>query len=87
MNMAEKYENFQLLRVWLRQSPFHAFEVVLVDGRKYAIQHPENLMLPRNPRESLIAVQNARGDIELFNALVISAVRPLSRRGKRRKAG
>ncbi|GDX99258.1 hypothetical protein LBMAG48_16620 [Phycisphaerae bacterium] len=84
--MAEKYENFQQIRSWLRMSPFRPFEVILVDGRRYEVQHPENMLLPANPRESLIAILNKSGSIEMFNSLVISVVRPIAPRTKRRKA-
>jgi hypothetical protein len=51
------------------------------------VQHPENMLIPANPRDSFIGVLNKAGSIELFNALVISNVRVIPSRGKRRKAG
>jgi hypothetical protein len=84
--MAEKYENFQQMRAWLRATPFRPFEVTLVDGKHYEVQHPENMLIPANPRDSFIGVLNKAGSIELFNALVVSSVRVIPSRGKRRKA-
>jgi hypothetical protein len=76
------------LRQIVKASPFRPVEIVLVDGRRFPVEHPENMLVPPGSRDTLIAVLNKNGVIELVNTLVISTIRPLPvRKNKPRKAG
>lgn len=73
----------------VRAQPFQPFEIVLVNGRRLEVRHPEAILVPEEPRFTLVAVLNARGAIELVNTLIVESIRPLigNGRGRRRNTG
>ena len=79
------------IRKLITAQPFEPFEIVLVDGRKFLIDHPDYIFAPPMPRATWVLVVDDDGAGEHINTLVISSVRihrnSRDRARRRRKAG
>lgn len=76
---------------FITHQPFQPFEIVLVDGRRFLVEHPDFVFAPPVPRATWAIVVDRDGAAEHINTLVISSVRPVNgaskHRAGRRKTG
>jgi hypothetical protein len=78
--MIEEVRRFQ------KAVPFKPFEILMVDGRRFAVPHPDFIFIP--PKGLWVYVTNEDAITEHINILVIGSIRHVSEDGKkRRKAG
>lgn len=68
------------LRNWQKQQPFEPFEIVMVDGRRFTVPHPEFIWVPPG-RPTWTYVADNEGSAEHINTAVISSVRRAQRNG------
>jgi hypothetical protein len=66
--------------------PFRAFEILMVDGRRFSVPHPDFILVP--PKGLWVYVTNDDAITEHINIMVIGSIRHAAANGKkRRKAG
>jgi hypothetical protein len=68
--------------------PFEPFEIVLVDGRSFTVDHPEFILVPPG-RGTWVYVAEPSGKVEHINTVIISSIRKSTneRSRRRKKAG
>jgi len=66
--------NAEEIRKFQRHEPFQPFEIVLVDGRRFVVPHPEFILVPPG-RGTWIYVADESGGTEHINTMIISSVR------------
>jgi hypothetical protein len=54
--------------------PFQAFDILLADGRTFAVGHPE--LLAQSPAGRTIAVGVPDGTIEIIDLLLVTSLKP-----------
>lgn len=67
------------LRAFIRRRPFKPFEVELVSGGRFTVEHPEALA----HSGSVAVYLDPRGDIKPFDSDSVSQVADVPRRGSR----
>ena len=77
--MIEEIRRFQ------KHQPFRPFEIILIDGRKFRVPHPDFILVP--PKGAWVYLTDKHGNTEHLNIVVISSVRHTDQRVKRRKVG
>lgn len=65
--------------------PFQPFAVVMADGTRYPIRHPEQLAYVQGARTCV--VYDDDGQFYVLDLLLMTALEPAAPRSKRRKAG
>ncbi|MBL0928292.1 MAG: hypothetical protein IBJ11_11685 [Phycisphaerales bacterium] len=79
------------VRKILLTQPFEPFEILMVDGRRFLVDHPDFLFVPP-VRASWVLLVHPDGTPEQINTLVISSIRrlkprkPAAARARRRKS-
>ena len=75
------------IRNYRDRRPFDPFEIVLVDGRVFRVEHPEFILVPPS-KGTWVFVAARDGHVEHINTVVISSLRPAPHRqngrGRRR---
>ena len=72
------------LRKLLKRVPFKAFEIVMSNGERYVVEHPENCILAR---EFALVMRRPDGsdvveDFDYLSYLHIASAEPLSARAR-----
>lgn len=76
------------IRTFAKATPFKPFEVVLVDGRTFEVRHPDFIFIPPGRGTWVYIVPPKGSAAEHINTVVISSIRHIEPKGKRRrKAG
>lgn len=77
------------IRKFILSRPFQPYEILLVDGRKFRVDHPDFIFAPPVPSATWVLLVNPDGSAEQLNTLVISGVRVAAPKTPRRlrKAG
>jgi hypothetical protein len=62
------------LRKWQKHQPFEPFDILLVDGRRFHVPHPDFLLIPPGPG-TWVYVADGSGTADHINTAVISSIR------------
>ena len=75
--------NAEELRKWQQERPFTPFEILMVDGRRFTVPHPEFIWVPPGRGTWVyVADPNAAGSADHINTAVISSIRKASGNGR-----
>lgn len=76
------------IRKFREKAPFEPFEILLVDGRAFAVPHPDFIWIPPGRGTWVYVADPKTGSADHINTVVISSIRPARKRNPpRRKAG
>jgi hypothetical protein len=68
------------------QQPFEPFRILVADGSRYDVRHPENLAFTGNGRIIVVAMQDYAATLDLLLVTGIEQPIPHRKNGARRKA-
>jgi len=72
------------LRKWQQEKPFEPFEILLVDGRRFTVPHPEFIWVPPGRGTWVYVADPESGSADHVNNAVISSIRRASSNGEKR---
>lgn len=64
--------------------PFDPFVIVMADGTRYAVYHPEQLAYAQGARTCVVYTDD--GELNILDLLLMTALEPAPRRSGRRRA-
>lgn len=68
--------NLEVVRKWQQRQPFESFEILLVDGRRFSVPHPEFVWVPPGRGTWVYIADQDSGSADHVNTAVISSIRP-----------
>jgi len=77
--------NAEEVRKWQQRKPFQSFEILLVDGRRFTVPHPEFVWIPPGRGTWVYVADPKSGSADHVNTAVISSIRNSTSGNGRRK--
>jgi len=87
MQKEEKPVTIEQLRATQMARPFEPFTLHLVDGRKYAIRHPDFISSHPQGRTIIVYKPGRNGDLEIIDLLLVVGIEVHKGKQRARRKG